>query len=193
MSSLRNPPISHTVLHHSEIELEWICGLVKEQELEVWAEGCTERPFAPCTRGSLHRKALPPNTNYYSLLQWRCEWPFSYSGKSRDETGLSYFSPGCEQRLWSQRIQRCSHPCISSWDCPRWSPHWSCWAAPCHPPRCVWHCGSASGTGSAPGSPATKHTHNAQLLAHSKGHNVTVWTNWEPDIKVTGTHWQWVN
>lgn len=102
MSSLRNPPISHTVLHHSEIELEWICGLVKEQELEVWVEGCTERPFAPCTRGSLHRKALPPNTNYYSLLQWRCEWPFSYSGKSRDETGLSYFSPGCEQRLWAK-------------------------------------------------------------------------------------------
>lgn len=64
----------------------------------------------------------------------------------------------------SKRIQRCSHPCISSWGCPRWRPRWSCWAAPCRPLHCVWHCGSASGSGSAPGSPATKHTQCAIVI-----------------------------
>lgn len=72
----------------------------------------------------------------------------------RSDSAISHLGVSCD---CEQRIQRCSHPCISSWGCPRWHPHWSCWAAPCHPLRCVWHCGSASGTGSAPGSPATKH------------------------------------
>lgn len=96
-----------------------------------------------------------PTLTYYSVLICHSEWPFSYSGNSRQKnsSAIPRCSVNCE---YEQRIQRCSHPCISSWGCPRWRPHWSCWAAPCHPPRCVWHYGSASGTGAAPGSPAKK-------------------------------------
>lgn len=150
-----------------------------EQELEVRVEGCTERPFAPCTWWSLRRNALPPNSSYYSLLQWRCEWPFSRSGKSTDETGL--FLAWLWAATVGKRIQRCSHPCSASWGCPRWRPHWSCWAAPCHPRRCVWHSGSASGTGSAPGSPETKHTQCTVVSSFKKGHNEMVRTNLRVD------------
>lgn len=138
-------------------------GLVKEQELEI-----QRRPFLP---------AHLPTLTYYSLLICYSEWPFSYSGYSRKEKGsaIPHWGVNCERE---QRIQRCSHPCISSWGCPRWRPHWSCWAAPCHPRRCVWHCGSASGTGSAPGSPETKNTHNVQLLGHWKRQNEIMHRVW---------------
>ena len=46
-----------------------------------------------------------------------------------------------------QRIQKCSRPCISSLDSPRWRSLWSWRARPCHPHHCAWHRGSASGTG----------------------------------------------
>lgn len=46
--------------------------------------------------------------------------------------------------LW--RIQKCSHPWISSWGFPWWRPPWSWTGAPCHQHHSVWHSGSASGT-----------------------------------------------
>lgn len=46
----------------------------------------------------------------------------------------------------ASRIQRCSHPCISSWGSPRWRLPWSWTGEPCRPPRSAWHSDSASGT-----------------------------------------------
>ncbi|TNN87522.1 hypothetical protein EYF80_002239 [Liparis tanakae] len=39
-----------------------------------------------------------------------------------------------------------------------------------------------------PPAPLQQNTHNVQLLVHCEGHNETVWTNRESDIKVTLTH-----
>lgn len=79
--------------------------LVKEQEskqeLEVWMEVRIERPFGPCTQQSLSGKALPSNTELLltaAIMLWMTI-QLQYSGNSRDETWLSYFSPGCELRL----------------------------------------------------------------------------------------------
>lgn len=118
-------------------------------------------------RGPLsHLLAAGPLREFVTFPHWRqgllianmSQWTGIQLFWEKWEWDGSDISHRIMNRKCEQRIQRCSHPCISSWGCPRCRPRWSCWAGPCHPRRCVWHCGSASGTGSGPGSPETKNT-----------------------------------